>query len=131
MVWSSLGDILRTDTAIHHNSRPLVVRFLSQEPKAIECRQCGTEFPRRKMVIPFDIVLAHEEKWMYPDPKIQGKKLPSAKHTTKFYCAKGSCILSRFPYFDSSYLEISADVKSGLKDAHRNLIQMELGCSEV
>ena len=118
-------------SAIHHNSRPLVVRFLSQEPKAIECRQCGTEFPRRKMVIPFDIVLAHEEKWMYPDPKIQGKKLPSAKHTTKFYCVKGSCILSRFPYFDSSYLEISADVKSGLKDAHRNLIQMELGCSEV
>ena len=50
------------------------MRFLSQEPKAIECRPCGTKFPRRKMMIPFDIVLAHEEKWMYPDPKIQGKK---------------------------------------------------------
>lgn len=122
-------------SAIHHNDRPLVVRFLSQEPRAAECRQCKKEFPQRKLqlvnCVPFDIVLAHEEKWMYPDPQNQGAKLPSAKYTTKFYCIKRSCVLNRFPYFDSSYLEISADVKSRLKDAHRKLIQEELHCGEV
>lgn len=53
-------------SAIHHNDRPLVVRFLSQEPRAAECRQCKKEFPQRKLqlvnCVPFDIVLAHEEK---------------------------------------------------------------------
>ena len=121
-------------SAIHHNDRPLIVRFLSQEPRATECRQCKKEFPRRKLqlvkCLPFDIVLAHEEKWMYPDPQNRGAKLPSAKYTTKFYCIKRSCVLNRFPYFDSSYLEISADVKSRLKDAHRKLIQEELHCGE-
>ena len=155
-------------SAIHHNDRPLVVRFLSQEPKATECRQyrkeiwlyqlswkCKlanvtsykadvssvspsserTEFPRRKLqlvkCVPFDIVLAHEEKWMYPDPQNQGAKLPSAKYTTKFYCIKCSCVLNSFPYFNFSYLEISVDVKSRLKDEHRKLIQEELHCGEV
>ena len=118
-------------SAIHHNNRPFVVSFLMQQPKAIECKQCRTEFPRRKTVIPFDIVLSHEEKWMYPDPKKQGEKLPSARFTTKFYCVKRSCIFSRFPYFDSSYLEIPAEVYPGLKDAHRNLLKSELDYNET
>ena len=73
-------------SVVHHDDKPLVVRFLSQAPKAIECRQCHTEFPRRKIVIPLDIILSLEEKWMYPDPNDQGEKLSSTRCTTKFYC---------------------------------------------
>lgn len=39
--------------------------------------------------------------------------------------------MSRFPYFDPAYLEISLEVRSALKDAHRILIQAELGCGEM
>ena len=78
-----------------------------------------------------DIILAHEENWMYPDPNNQGEKLPSTRYTTKFYCIKRSCILNRFPYFGPAYLEISLELRSALKDAHRKLIRAELGCGEM
>ena len=78
-----------------------------------------------------DIILAHEENWMYPDPNNQGEKLPSTRYTTKFYCIKRSCILKRFPYFGPAYLEISPELRSALKDAHRKLIRAELGCGEM
>ena len=81
------------------------------------------------MVIPFDIFLAYKEKWMYPDPNNQGEKLPSTRYTTTFYCIKHSFILSRFPR--PAYLEISPEVTSALKDAHRKLIEAELGCGEM
>lgn len=68
---------------------------------------------------------------MYPDPQNQVAKLPLAKYTRTFYCIKCSCVLNRFPYFDSSYLEISGDVKLRLKDADRKLIQLELHCGKV
>ena len=68
---------------------------------------------------------------MYPDPNNQGGKLPSTRYTTKFYCIKYSFILSRFPYFGPAYLEISPEVRSTLKDAHRKLIEAELGCGEM
>ena len=83
------------------------------------------------MVIKFDIILAHEEKWIYPDPDNPGQKLPFTRYTMKFYCTKRSCILSRLPYFDPVYLEILREVRSALKDTHRSLIQAELGCDEM
>ena len=117
-------------SAIHHNDKPLIVCFLSDQAKATECRQCRIEFPRRKKVIPYDIVLSHEERWMYPNPKKPSEKLPSAKFTKKFYCVKSTCVTSRFPYFDSSYLEIPTKVREALKDAHMKLLQVELGHNE-
>jgi len=56
-------------------------------------------FPQRQQISPFDIILSHEEKWLYPDPKDPGRKLPSVHHTTKFYCITKSCIKTRFPPF--------------------------------
>ena len=95
-----------------------------------QCRQCHSEFPHRKQVIPYNIVLSHEERWMYPNPQKTSEKLPAAKFTKKFYCAKSICVASRFPYFDSTYLEIPTKVREALKDAHMKLIQVELRHSE-
>lgn len=114
-------------TKIHHNNRPLKVCFLADDTRATACTQCGKDFPRRKIVIPFDIVLSHEEKWMYPDANNPGMKLPSPRYTTKFYCVDGRCVTARFPYFDPTvYLEISS-VEHRLKDSHRGLLKKELG----
>ena len=84
-------------------------------------------FPRRKTVIPFDIVLSHEEKWMYPDANNPGEKLPYSKHTTKFYCVDSKCVKVRFPYFEPKlYLETKS-VEQRLKEYHRTLLRKELG----
>ena len=116
-------------TEIYHNDRPLTLCFLSEEPKAKDCRHCRTEFPRRTMILPFDLVLAHEEKWPYPDLNTPVNKLPSAKYTTKYYCIRGNCVMGRFPYFNNKYLEIPKQVERNLKEAHKKLIREELNCS--
>ena len=115
-------------TKIHHKNRPLKVCFLSDEMKATACTQCGKEFPRRQMVIPFDIVLFHEKKWMYPNVNNPGMKLPSSKYTIKFYCVDGSCVRTRFPYFDPTLnMETSSSVEKRLKDSHKQLLKDQLG----
>ncbi|CAB4041563.1 Hypothetical predicted protein, partial [Paramuricea clavata] len=96
------------------------------QPKSVECRQCRMEFPRRQKIVPYDIVLPHEEKWMYPDPTKPNCKLPSAKYTVKFYCVKCSCIKERFPYYNSSLIQIPIDVKGRLCESHQNLLAEEL-----
>ena len=116
-------------TEIHQNDRPLTLCFLSEEPKAKDCRHCRTEFPRRTMILPFDLVLAHEEKWLYPDPISPGNRLPSAKYTTKYYCIRRNCVMGRFPYFNNKYLEIPKQVERNIKEAHKKLIKEERNCS--
>ena len=117
-VRSDSASAVQPFTKIHHNNQPLKVCFLTDEVKAISCKQCGKEFPRRKNVIPFDIVLSHEEKWMYPDANNPGEKLPSSKYTTKFYCVDSRCIKARFPYFEPKlYLETKL-VEQRLKESH-------------
>ena len=51
----------------------------------------------------------------------------ATKYTKKDYCVRRVSILRRFPYFDSSYIEIPAEVASGLRDAHKKLMSTELG----
>ena len=114
---------------IHHNNNPLVVCFLEDQKKAKECRQCRVEFPRRQMIAPFDIVLSHEEKWMYPSPDDPDRKLPSSKFTTKFYCVKRQCIMTRFPYFDASFLQVDKDARLRLRPSHLGLLKAELNCA--
>ena len=116
----------RPFTEIHHNNKPFILCFLDATPDAKECRQCRIEFPRRQQITPFDIALSHQEKWLYPDPKDPGRKLPSVYHTTKFYCIKRSCIKTRFPYYLPSLLEIPAEAQSRLKSSHLDLLQREL-----
>ena len=116
----------RPFTKIHHNNKSLVLCFLDDVPKAIECRQCHIEFPRRKKIIPHDVILSHEEKWSYPDPQQPGRRLPSTKYTTKYYCVKGSCIKTRCPYYDSSLLQITPEASSRLQKSHFDLLNREL-----
>ena len=111
---------------VHHNDRPLIVGFLNDELKAKECRQCRTEFSRRTTVVPFEMVLSHEERWLYPDPNKPGAKRTSTTFTKKHYCVKHSCIYRRFPYFNSTYLEVPVEVGPRLRNAHKNLLEVEL-----
>ena len=104
-------------TQIHHNNNFFVLCFLYDVPNAKECRQCRIELPRQK-ITPFDVALSHEEKWLYPDPNDASRKLPSMKHTTKFYCVRQTCMKSRFPYFDSSLLRIPAKAQPRLLTSH-------------
>ena len=68
-------------TEIHHNNQLFVVGFLDDQRNAKECRHCRVEFQRRQQIVPFDIILSHQEKWMYPSPTDPEIKLPSAKFT--------------------------------------------------
>lgn len=111
--------------AVHHNDKPFIITFLDDNPKATECRTCRTGFIRRTKIIPFDIVLAHEERWMYPDQRDKTKWLPSAKTTTKYYCVRKSCIMERFPYFNASFLVIPPEKKASLLRSHLNLLDKE------
>ena len=98
-----------------YNNCPLVLCFLKNCPKAVECIQCLFEIPRRPIIVPLDIVLEYEGIWVYPDPTNKGKQLPSTKYTTKYYCVKRSCTMERFPYFSSSLLlKVSSEVRSKL-----------------
>ena len=56
-------------SAVHHNDKPLVVRFLSQAPKAIECRQCQV-----KCWYHLILLLHMRKKYMYPDPNNHGEE---------------------------------------------------------
>ena len=76
--------------------------------------------------MPFDVVLSHEEKWCYPDPVQPGRKRPSTKYTTKYYCVKSSCIKTRFPYYDSKLLQIPPEARSRLQKSHFELLQGEI-----
>ena len=117
--------LIRPYTEIHHNDNPLNVVFLTDAPKADACRQCRIHFPRRKKIAPFDIVLSHKEKWLYTD-KEDGRKRQSAYFTEKYYCIKRSCITTRFPYFDSSYIDINEASWDKLEELHLDLLRDEL-----
>lgn len=104
-------------TEIHHNNLPLVVGFLDDHPNAKECRQCRVEFPWRRQIVPYDIILNNQEKWMYPSPGDLKRKLPWAQYATRYYCIKRSCITSCFPYFHSSFVDVPSDVISRLRQS--------------
>lgn len=72
----------------------------------------------------YDIVLSHEEMWMYPAPNEPNRKLPSGKHT-KLYCVKRTCITERFPYYDPSLIQIPAEVRARLRPSHENILADE------
>ena len=85
------------------NDKPFIITFIDDAPKAQECRICKTGFIRRTKIIPFDIVLGHEERWMYPDQKDRTKWVPSGTTTTKYYCVRKSAkckdfLTSMYPF---------------------------------
>ena len=111
-------------TEIYHNNNPFTVVFLKEVPNAKQCTCCKMDFPRIVICKPYNIVLAHQERWMYPSAN--GKRLPSAKFTTKFYCVRRQCILGRFPYFKPSLVKIPPETHCKLEESHFSILSREL-----
>lgn len=112
-------------TEIFHNDNNFVVMFLPKEAKS--CKSCEKDFCHRLKVQPFDLVLAHKEKWYYPVEGNWANKRASSCETTKHYHIERKCVTSRFPYFNSTYVEVPPNVKDQLKDSHKTLLSKELG----
>lgn len=117
---------------VWHNNEPLVVTYTTAVPKEKNlCKYCGNEFPRGQLsIVPFDVVLSHQERWEYRNPSKCSKepkylKSPPGKYTTNFYCIKKECVSNRFPYFRSDLLKIHNAVS--LKEGHKVLLEEQLG----
>ena len=81
------------------------------------CAYCQKEFPRGPLaIVPFDIVAAHKERWMYMNRNRTSDALPlyipssAKKLTTKYYYICQNCIYNRFPYFTSQLVKIDDGV---------------------
>ena len=118
-----LGNIPpRPFTDIHHNNEPFLVRFLTDDPEAKECRQCGVEFPRYQLIRPLNIVLSHKEKWTYSTKEEPNKRRISSKYTTKYYCIQASW---RYDYFNASlvkvHVHVDDEIRHRLCSSHKEL----------
>ena len=118
---------------IYHNNNNFVVVFTKDIPTNklnSNCFHCKVEFPNctKITVLPFNIVLAHKERWMYrnqsrhsvTDP--EWLPSPQGKETTKYYHLARRCIFERFPYFNEAFFECNLP----LTQSHKNLIKQEL-----
>ena len=100
-------------TEIWHNNEP----FMIAKPKNIPierslCAYCQKEFPRGPLaIVPFDIAVAHRERWMYMNRNrtsdTEPLYIPSSakKLTTKYYCNRRNCIYNCLPYFTSQLIK--------------------------
>ena len=94
------------------------------------CSYCGNEFSRGPIaLVPFDIALAHEERWKYLNRKLKNENnpefLPCAinKLTNRFYYICKECIYKRFPYFGADYFSYSG---IDLAPSYKSLIKISL-----
>ena len=92
-----------------------------------KCQHCSLEFPKHKRIksTPFNIVIMHRERYLYPHPK---KGMIELTNTLgrKFYYVKRSCILNRFPYFWRKLLKAEKEVQRKLTESHLSLLDKEL-----
>lgn len=101
-------------TEIHHNENQFVLMLLPKDAKT--CKTCDIAFCQRKQIIPFNMVFAHKERWMYPTDGDWSKAKASKKETTRFYHTMKKCIVQRFPYFNWDYVEISPSAAGSLTE---------------
>lgn len=52
-----------------HNEDGFDVHFLKDEKRAKRCAACFVEFPKSVTIQPFDLVMQHPERYMYPQKK--------------------------------------------------------------
>ena len=98
------------------------------------CAYGQKEFPRGPLVIvPFDIVVANRERWMYMNrirsSDTEPLSIPSSakKLTTKYYCIRRNCIYNRFYCFTSQLAKVDDGVI--LLDSHKKIIKKQLDVS--
>lgn len=112
---------------IFHNENPFELMFLSEGIK--RCKSCHLDFCHRKKVIPFDVIFAHKERWMFPINKDWSNCRPTTRETERYYHASKKCLISRFPYFSKEYIHIPGDVKDSLRDTHKKYLTSEFELS--
>ena len=113
-----------------HFSEPFVlinIRSIeSLTNKSLFCESCGSVISRRNAVLPFDIVFARHERYLYPRTTGQsGREWIHTRQKTrqKYYCIKRECLLSRHPYFLFGLIEVNTP----LKHEHKRLLKDALG----
>ena len=119
-------------TEIWHNNNPIVVCSIDAVPVTKNrCTYYGNEFPQGPFaIVPFDIVLKHEERWRYLNRNRQRPSdptyLPSSakKLTTKYYCVRRNCVYMRFPYFCAGILLV--DPECVLNESHKKVVKEQL-----
>lgn len=119
-------------TKIWHNNEPLIVQRVADIPEEKgRCGYCGTDFPRGRLsFIPFDVAIAHKERWEYlnrqrkSDDEPVYLPSPHGKMTTRYYCIRRACITKRFPYFTKDLVEVAENVT--ISQSHKNILKEEL-----
>ena len=116
---------------IWHNDEPFKLMHVSNSVlkarKALKCASCGTVISRLNAAPPYDIVISHPERFMYPKKTDDGRlewKPTITKMTNKLYCIKKRCLLQRHPYFWLGLLN-SGDIQ--LTIMHKEMLNEELG----
>ena len=80
--------------------------------------------PWRTEVPPFNVELKHSERWTFRD-KDTKEIVRTHKQRDAYYHTRNECILKRFPYFNKSYLQISAAQRALLNNAHASYLNEE------
>ena len=119
-------------TKIWHNNEPLIIQRVADIPEEkSRCGYCGNDFPRGRLsYIPFDVAIAHKERWEYLNRQRKSDDdpfyLPSphGKMTTRYYCVRRACVTKRFPYFTKDLVEVGENVN--ISQSHKNLLKEEL-----
>ena len=120
-------------TAIYHNEEPFSVEFLcdiaTKGKKVLMCESCKVRFPSRPLP-PSDIVLLHNETYMYPVKDAYGVvhyKPTILKMASRYYCVKKTCLLQRHPYFWIGLVHIEEEVLGRMHQCHLDYLLMQLG----
>lgn len=116
---------------IWHNDEPFRLTYVTNSTlksrKELKCATCGNLISRINAVPPFDMVILHRERFMYPQKNSNGRtewKPSISKMATRTYCLKKKCLLRRHPYF---WLGLLNTEDICLTVAHRDLLNEEFG----
>ena len=96
--------------------------------KSLKCASCANIISRINAVPPYDILISHLERFMYPTKTGDGRvewKPSLSKMVTRVYCVRRRCLLSRHPYFWLGQLSIK---EVQLTMIHKELLNEEFGC---
>ena len=104
-------------TEIWHNEEPFLITEVTKLKKSPSCAQF-TCLISRNALEPYNITIAHKERYLYPSPEDKGKWIPTrTKMRNEYYCVKKSYLLKRHPYFWLGLLSTAPDIV--LNENHR------------
>jgi hypothetical protein len=118
-------------TEAWHNENPFFIQFITKKSK--RCESCRVNFPQMDVikVAPYDIVIVHNERYMYPTPNECGEGtvwVPTIrKERAVFYHVDAACVLKRHSYYQTNMIRIDEDVRRRFKSVHWKLLRDGLG----